>query len=78
MSEHVEKRFAHARRQKDTTMLKLGYKMMTEEHGPIALVRNVKRAEDAGFDFAAISDYFFPWLKRSRGIRRSPGPCSER
>jgi alkanesulfonate monooxygenase SsuD/methylene tetrahydromethanopterin reductase-like flavin-dependent oxidoreductase (luciferase family) len=32
------------------------------EHGPPALVRNTVRAEQAGFDFAAISDHFFPWL----------------
>jgi alkanesulfonate monooxygenase SsuD/methylene tetrahydromethanopterin reductase-like flavin-dependent oxidoreductase (luciferase family) len=35
---------------------------MAEEHGPAALVRNAVRAEQAGFDFAAISDHFFPWL----------------
>jgi G6PDH family F420-dependent oxidoreductase len=44
-------------------MLKLGYKLMSEEHGPTDLVRNAKRAEQAGFDFAAISDHFFPWLE---------------
>ena len=44
-------------------MVKLGYKFMSEEHGPLALVRNAKRAEQAGFDFAAISDHFFPWLE---------------
>jgi len=44
-------------------MLTLGYKLMSEEHGPNALVRNAKRAEDAGFDLAAISDHFFPWLE---------------
>jgi G6PDH family F420-dependent oxidoreductase len=44
-------------------MVKLGYKLMSEEHGPLALVRNAKRAEAAGFDFAAISDHFFPWLE---------------
>jgi G6PDH family F420-dependent oxidoreductase len=43
-------------------MLKLGYKLMSEEHGPNDLVRNAQRAEGAGFDFAAISDHFFPWL----------------
>jgi G6PDH family F420-dependent oxidoreductase len=41
---------------------KIGYKLMAEEHGPPALVRNAARAEAAGFDFAAISDHFFPWL----------------
>jgi G6PDH family F420-dependent oxidoreductase len=44
-------------------MLELGYKLMSEEHGPADLVRNVARAEQAGFDFAAISDHFFPWLE---------------
>jgi G6PDH family F420-dependent oxidoreductase len=43
-------------------MIKLGYKLMSEEHGPAALVRNARRAEEAGFDFAAISDHFSPWL----------------
>jgi G6PDH family F420-dependent oxidoreductase len=44
-------------------MIKLGYKLMSEEHGPAHLVRNAARAEQAGFDFAAISDHFFPWLE---------------
>lgn len=44
-------------------MIKLGYKLMSEEHGPIDLVRNTVRAEQAGFEFAAISDHFFPWLE---------------
>lgn len=44
-------------------MVKLGYKLMSEEHGPAALARNAKRAEQAGFDFAAISDHFFPWIE---------------
>ena len=42
--------------------LKLGYKLMSEEHGPRALVENAKRAERLGFDFVAISDHFFPWV----------------
>src|SRR5215211_5060774 len=50
-------------RQGARIMLTLGYKLMSEEHGPNALVRNAKRAEDAGFDLAAISDHFFPWLE---------------
>jgi G6PDH family F420-dependent oxidoreductase len=44
-------------------MLKLGYKLMSEEHGPKELVKNASLAEEAGFDFAAISDHFFPWLE---------------
>jgi Luciferase-like monooxygenase/Hsp20/alpha crystallin family len=47
---------------KDRDMVKLGYKLMAEEHGPASLVRNTVRAEQAGFAFAAISDHFFPWL----------------
>jgi G6PDH family F420-dependent oxidoreductase len=46
----------------ETQMLKLGYKLMSEEHGPKELVKNAEAAEKAGFDFAAISDHFFPWL----------------
>src|SRR5262245_40005810 len=44
-------------------VLKLGYKLMSEEHGPVDLVRNAQRAEAAGFDFAAISDHFSPWVE---------------
>src|SRR5689334_4803571 len=51
------------RPREERSMLKLGYKLMSEEHGPVALVRNAQRAEQAGFDFAAISDHFFPWLE---------------
>jgi G6PDH family F420-dependent oxidoreductase len=43
-------------------MPKYGYKLMSEEHGPTDLVRNASRAEEAGFDFVAISDHFHPWL----------------
>jgi alkanesulfonate monooxygenase SsuD/methylene tetrahydromethanopterin reductase-like flavin-dependent oxidoreductase (luciferase family) len=38
-------------------MPKFGYKLMTEEHGPKALVENAIRAENAGFDFVSISDH---------------------
>ena len=58
-------------------MIKLGYKLMSEEHGPKELVRNLVRAEQAGFDLAAISDHFSPgW--RNRAMRRWPGRCSAR
>ena len=43
-------------------MTSYGYKLMSEEHGPCELVRNACRAEKAGFDFAAISDHYDPWL----------------
>jgi G6PDH family F420-dependent oxidoreductase len=44
-------------------MTKFGYKLMSEEHGPKALVENSVRAEAAGFDFLSISDHFHPWLE---------------
>jgi G6PDH family F420-dependent oxidoreductase len=40
----------------------IGYTMMCEQAGPKQLVRDVKLAEEAGFDFAVISDHYFPWL----------------
>ena len=58
-------------------MIKLGYKLMSEEHGPIDLVRNANRAEQAGFDFAAISDHFFPWVEE-QGHSPLPGRFWER
>lgn len=44
-------------------MVKFGYKLMSEEHGPSALVGNAVAAEAAGFDFVAISDHFHPWVR---------------
>jgi G6PDH family F420-dependent oxidoreductase len=44
-------------------MVTFGYKLMTEEHGPKALVENAVKAEAAGFDFVSISDHFHPWLE---------------
>jgi len=44
-------------------MIRLGYKLMAEEHGPAEMVRNLQRAEAAGFDLAAISDHFSPWVE---------------
>ncbi len=43
-------------------MTKIGYTLSSEEFGPNDLVRFAKRAEDAGFDFASISDHFHPWV----------------
>lgn len=44
-------------------MAQFGYKLMTEEHGPTALVDNAVAAEAAGFDFVAASDHFHPWVR---------------
>ncbi len=43
-------------------MVRLGYKLMSEEHGPRDLIENAVRAEAAGFDFVSISDHFHPWV----------------
>ena len=43
-------------------MMSIGYTMMCEQAGPKQLVRDVALAEEAGFDFAVISDHYFPWL----------------
>ena len=43
-------------------MALIGYTMMCEQAGPKQLVRDVMLAEQAGFDFAVISDHYFPWL----------------
>jgi coenzyme F420-dependent glucose-6-phosphate dehydrogenase len=45
-------------------MLHIGYKLSSEEHGPNDLVRYARRAEEAGFSFAMISDHFHPWTDR--------------
>jgi coenzyme F420-dependent glucose-6-phosphate dehydrogenase len=38
-----------------------GYALSSEEHGPSDLVENASRAEEAGFEFAMVSDHFHPW-----------------
>src|ERR1700682_3848255 len=43
-------------------MTLIGYTMMCEQAGPRQLVRGGALAEEAGFDFAVISDHYFPWL----------------
>ena len=42
--------------------MQIGYKLCSEERYPLGLVDDARRAEDAGFDFAAISDHFHPWI----------------
>ncbi len=43
-------------------MTSFGYTLMCEQSGPNALVRDARAAEEVGFDFAVISDHYFPWL----------------
>ena len=40
----------------------VGYWLSSEEHSPRELVENARRAEDAGFSYALISDHFHPWV----------------
>src|SRR5262245_20110367 len=44
--------------------MEIGYALSSEEHSPLDLVRYAKMAEDAGFDFALISDHYHPWIER--------------
>jgi coenzyme F420-dependent glucose-6-phosphate dehydrogenase len=43
-------------------MFALGYALSSEEHAPNDLVRYARRAEEAGFTFALISDHYHPWI----------------
>ena len=42
--------------------MQIGYALASEEHRPMDLVANAVRAEEAGFDFASISDHYHPWI----------------
>jgi len=44
-------------------MIEIGYTLMCEQSGPKELVAAARKAEDAGFPFAVISDHYFPWLE---------------
>lgn len=46
----------------DVPLLRLGYWLSSEEHGPNELVRNAARAEEVGFELAGVSDHFHPWV----------------
>ena len=43
-------------------MVQLGYKISSEEFRPNQLVENAVKAEQAGFEFALISDHYHPWM----------------
>src|SRR4051794_36970850 len=45
-------------------MTSFGYALSSEEHPPGDLVRHARMAEQAGFDFAMVSDHFHPWTSR--------------
>ena len=43
-------------------MTEFGYWLSSEEHEPLELVGHARRAEEADFSFAMISDHFHPWI----------------
>jgi G6PDH family F420-dependent oxidoreductase len=45
-------------------MVELGYKLSSEEHAPNDLIAYARRAEEAGFSFAMVSDHYHPWVDR--------------
>ena len=45
-------------------MVELGCALSSEEHGSADLVKLARRAEEAGFPFAMISDHYHPWTDR--------------
>jgi coenzyme F420-dependent glucose-6-phosphate dehydrogenase len=45
-------------------MANIGYALSSEEHTPHDLVRHALMAEEAGFEYALISDHFHPWIAR--------------
>jgi G6PDH family F420-dependent oxidoreductase len=45
-------------------MVEIGYALSSEEHSPSDLVRFARRAEQAGFTFALISDHYHPWTAK--------------
>src|SRR5919201_432179 len=47
-----------------SAMTAIGYSLSSEEHPPADLVRFARKAEDAGFAFAMISDHYHPWTDR--------------
>ena len=44
-------------------MTRFGYALSSEEHTPSHLVDNARAAEEAGFEFALISDHDHPWVE---------------
>ena len=43
-------------------MVSVGFTLSSEEFGKRDLVRYAVRAEEAGFEYALISDHFHPWI----------------
>src|SRR5688500_19267902 len=43
-------------------MAEIGYVLSSEEMSPNDMVRNARRAEEAGFTTAWVSDHYHPWI----------------
>ena len=43
-------------------MVAVGYTLLCEQNGPKQLIDHARRAEEAGFDLAVVSDHYYPWL----------------
>jgi alkanesulfonate monooxygenase SsuD/methylene tetrahydromethanopterin reductase-like flavin-dependent oxidoreductase (luciferase family) len=51
--------------------MQLGYALSSEEHAPLDLIRYAQHAEEAGFDFALISDHYHPWVMTAARAERA-------
>jgi coenzyme F420-dependent glucose-6-phosphate dehydrogenase len=45
-------------------MTRIGYALSSEERSPAELAGAARSAEEAGFEFALVSDHYHPWLDR--------------
>ena len=56
-------------------MAEIGVALASEDWGPRELVELARSAEEAGFEYAFISDHYHPWVD-AQGRARSSGACS--
>jgi len=61
--EALRQRLDNRTRMKEERMARWGYTMLTEQPSPDQLVRDIRLAEEPGFDFSVSSDRYQPWLE---------------
>src|ERR687886_1428265 len=44
-------------------MAEMGYVLSSEEKSPLDMIRNARRAEEAGFTTSWVSDHYHPWIE---------------
>ncbi len=44
--------------------MKMGFHLSSEDNTPLDLIKQAKKAEEAGFDFLTISDHYHPWINK--------------